>query len=227
MKKIFAILMVALIAGAIAFATVTPDARGTTPTDAQIQITAQIVPVFPQFTLSTTGTNVAIETAAEGATETAALTADAAALLGTGTNVTVGFAIKQSTNAKVKNAYTLTVTATPLALVEFIDADGSVIATAPTADEIALNTFALATGSATPTIGSLHATVTKGAAGHQVDTGVFTSSGNVLTATYNGTVTTTDLSDTTLGTFSVTYEGNAELAAGNYLSTVQLEVAAL
>lgn len=221
MKKFFVFLMVAFIAVAGIFAA---DTRtSVSPSDAQITITAQITALYPHFTLSTTGSNVAIKTATEDTDQVAALTSDAAASLAEGTNVTVAFAIKQADTAKVKNAYTLTVTATPLALVEFIDADGNVVATPPTANEIALNTFALATGNDTPTIGGLHATVTKS----NVNVGVFTASGNVLTATYNGTVKTTDLNDTTLGTFSVEYVGNDENAPGNYESTVTLEIAAV
>lgn len=222
MKKLFVFLMVTFIAMAGLFAA--PDTRtSVSPSDAQITITAQITALYPHFTLSTTGSNVETKTATEDTDQEAALTSDAAASLAEGTNVTVAFAIKQADTAKVKNAYTLTVTATPLALVEFIDADGNVVATPPTANEIALNTFALATGSDAPTIGGLHAAVVK----NSVTVGSFSSVGNVLTATYNGTVKTTDLSDTTLGTFSVEYVGNDENAPGNYESTVTLEIAAV
>ena len=222
MKKfLIAILMMAVVlAGVFAAA----DTRTTaTPSDAQITVTVQIAALYPHFTLSTTGSNIANKTATEDTDQVAALTTDAATALSEGTNVTVGFAIRQADTAKVKNAYTLTVTATPLALKEFIDADNNVVAVAPTAAEIALNTFALATGNDEPTIGGLHATVTKSG----VNVGTFTADGNVLTATYNGTVKTTDLDDTTLGTFSVEYVGNDGCAPGNYESTVTLEIAAV
>ena len=232
MKKLITILTIMIVLAGAVFATEpTPDPRGQNHTTANIDVTATVEAIYPAFSLKATGDSIdAAATAAEGERDTAVLKSTVVSALATATDATVDFQILQTGPARVKNSYTLTVSATPLALVKFIDADGVEINTDPSADEIAVNTFALKQGNAAPAIkqNSLHAAVQKGEQGHEVVVGQFTAANNVLTAAYNGVVTVADLGQSNvLGAFDVTWLANANVASGKYKATVTVEIAAL
>ena len=214
MKKfmILILMMVFIILPAALYAEDAGKATGT----ADILITLDIEPEAPRFALATTsGVQSNVKDYAETSggditTESAAITSELNQKLVDGENAAIGFSILQTQRSRIKASYSLSVASTPLVMVR----DSSDNATG-----ITVGNYASA-----PDSMKFNATVSTIAAGTL--TNVTLTSGNPMTAAYDGKfVSATQSTDEkTIGTFTVTYEGNLSAELGDYESLVTLTV---
>ena len=223
MKKLITILTIMIVLVSAVFATDEQPsaAHGAT----QIDITATIEAVAPRFSLGTNDTTdldadktapiVAGKTAQNiTVQQTASMKSTVASALGNGTAQTISFVIRQTQDSRIKTAYNLTVTATDLKL------DG----TSTTPHEF----FTCTTKS--PAVSGI-AAVTDGAQQNPTTLATFAplaQDSNVLVATYAGGAVdvSTKLTDNVIGSFDVSWNGDALAAAGTYTASIVLEVAA-
>ena len=214
MKKIFAILMVALVVAAIAFATA-PAANDTATLNIQTEVKIQ----YPVYSLQATswvagGTG---DNASLGAAATVTPSDSDTVIIGddelTDHNVTVEFTIAQTTLSRIKGTYTLTVDAGNLIIDKITQTNGTKVDA--TSAEKTANFF---TVSAAPTI-------TKGASGTEPShTSMVNTSAGVLAITYDGKKVD---SSTTIGKFQYTWTANADAAAGVYKADVTLTITSI
>ena len=209
MKKIFAILMVALIAMVVVFAD--PVAAND---QAQIKVNAEIKIQYPVYSLEAAsfgtygaGTNAVIDVTDEMVHS--ALTAEDIRIgddVLTEHDATVNFVINQTTLSRIKGTYALSVAAENLVIDQITKTDGTKVDA--TAAEKTANFFAVsAAPSITPGTVS-NATITAPSAG-------------TLSVVYNGKKVA---ADSVLGTFSYTWTHNDECAAGDYIANVTLTI---
>ena len=242
MKKLIAILTIAIVLVGAVFAANSPDAK-TANGSTEIVVTAKIKEDIPQFQLAIKSGNIETPKAAaiaagtvgdDGTTVTAAnmtstkaaLTDDAITALGTANgSVTIGFAINQIAPANLKASYTITVTATDLLLKKH--SDGTVISSGQTSTQKFLvdNTENTTTG-ATPAVTANSTAVS----GLKKTAGTGTNA-HKLTVEYEGTAkvdagdgATGNAAVVELGTFSVKWLANTTAVAGDYEAEVKIEV---
>lgn len=228
MKKFIAILTILAIVTCSVFAAASDTAK-TAEGKGFIDIVTSILEQAPKFQLKATAAtteaegdtdnviNVAISNVATGETAThGKVTLSTNALVdGDGT---VTFAINQIATARTTAIYDLKVTAGDLLLVKYATTQ-----TAPTGTLTAAEKFTIVDG--TPAV-TASAPSIKGAVLTTVDMATLSADENILTVTYKGVVAAADAQPVTLGTFSCTWEQNADAVPGDYQATVQLEVVA-
>lgn len=238
MKKLITILTIMIVLVGAVFAANTPEAQRANGT-AAIDITAKVPEAVPQFQLIITSSSDVVGeanadinlgtvnqgqvTPGEAASDEAALSlASVKALTGNGVaaaDVEVAFAINQITNANLKAAYDITITATNMDIVKL--SDGTEFTSASQGFDPAKHRFTVdvtqnTTMGATPTI-------TIGSAGASSTPGLgIAVSANVLTATYDGKNQVAATKQ--LGTFSVKWNKNINAVAGDYKATVTMVV---
>ncbi len=202
MKKIITILAIMMILVGSVFAATGDSSNGTASLDVTIAISAQ----YPTFQLKSGSVtdNVASTHADSYDPADVALTADS--LLSE--DQPVSFDIVQLTRSSAKATYWLTVTATNMDLVK--DASGATISTL---SDTGTQRFTVA--STTPSV-SAPTTAVTGISNNG-------TSGNKLVAIYDGT---TVAANTTIGSFTATWNKNANAVSGDYKATVTLTVTA-
>ena len=198
MKKIIAVLTIlAVLTGAL-FATSESHS---------IKITVTIDNSEPTFTLKTTSGAAEVSTVANAAAVEAALTsANKTALAGASGTASVGFAIQQTSNANSVSTYRLYVTVTDLVLTS----NGS-----PLENPTSTEKF---------TVVSAHPTISGGDTVTNITYPVPEVADEYYRVKYDGVVNLTNSTPITLGTFTASYNANANAKPGSYVSTVTLSI---
>lgn len=229
MKKLIAILTIAIVLVGAVFATPSTKAQEANG-NAYIDILATILEDAPRFELAVKSGATAVANAnpandgidAVDASDTTIdyselSAADAAKLAdGTGT-ATVVFSINQIASARTNANYELTVTAGDLELIEY--SNGTAKSGALADNEVfSVKTKTLAVGSAGASI--------KGAVLTEVEMASVSVSGLVLTVDYHGVVAAAANNKKELGTFTVEWEKNEDAVSGKYQAAITLNVTA-
>ena len=236
MKKLIAILTIAIVLVGAVFA----EAEGTATKGAgtaTLNVKVTILPDTPIFALRTQPNDANVQTAGQASvsqTDSAALTADAAANLASGTSVAVNFDVIQVSDAKSFEKFYFTVEATDLKAKQPEGVDNTDWAAIPADTKV----FKISGGS---TEGKLYPQITRSEETHLVTTGdnigyaKLTTSGATATTAQTGSgrasiqyigVLKADADHVyTIGSFSCTWEGNNTAIPVNYEATVKLTVA--
>ena len=198
MKKIIAVLTIlAVLTGALFAASESHS----------IKITVTIDNSEPTFTLKTTSGAAEVSTVADAAAVEAALTsANKTALAGASGTASVGFAIQQTSNANSVSTYRLYVTVTDLVLTS----NGS-----PLENPTSTEKF---------TVVSAHPTISGGDTVTNITYPVPEVADEYYRVKYDGVVNLTNSTPITLGTFTASYNANANAKPGSYVSTVSLSI---
>ena len=231
--------MIVLVGAVFATDELPAAANGAT----QINIKATIEVVAPRFSLATNDSTdlvadkpaaiVANKTASNiTVQETATMKDSVAAALGNGTAQTISFVIKQTRDSRINTAYHLTVTATDL------KKDG----TSTTAHEFFTCSTLLESDDFLPRVKTQLTLTTPSPAGTGISAvtdgaetpttlatfAPLSSGSNTLVATYAGGFVdiSEKLTNDVIGSFDVSWTGDALAAAGTYTATVILEVTA-
>lgn len=230
MKKIFAILMVALIVVAGLFAvdpnTTEAASAGTAAIDIKVTVSA-LFPVFQLKVGDTTSRNVIASPVAAMNTNAVVpsiydATSDLVEDLTDGDNDSLEFKILQISNSRCNSIYSFSVTASDLVLVasedgaqtpitrnlyETLNADGTAIAAVQTDEKFVMNGVTLANATiAAPNNNKVSSALDSG----------------LIKATYTGGHIST--SGLELGTATVEWTGNSDAKAGEYQARVILTV---
>lgn len=198
MKKIIAVLTILTVLAGALFATSESHS---------IKITVTIDNSEPTFTLKTTSGAAEVSTVADAAAVEAVLTsANKTALAGASGTASVGFAIQQTSNANSVSTYRLYVTVTDLVLTS----NGS-----PLENPTSTEKF---------TVVSAHPTISGGDTVTNITYPVPEVADEYYRIKYDGVVNLTNSTPITLGTFTASYNANANAKPGSYVSTVTLSI---
>ena len=222
MKKLIAILTIAIVLVCAVFATdeLPAAANGAT----RIDVTAKVEVVAPRFSL---GTNDEDDLTADKAAdvvsgyttttitmqETVSMKDSVAAALATGTAQTISFVIRQTQDSRINTVYHLRVSATNLKL-NGTSTTAHEFFTCTTTSPAVTGIGAITDGATTPTNLATFAAASTGS--------------NDLIATYCGGFVdiSEKLTDNTIGSFDVSWDGDPLAASGTYTANVILEVSA-
>ena len=180
---------------------------------------ANVITIDEEEGTTTLGYQDVSSTATAETADASELSSTVAAGLASGTSATVTFSINQISAARSNAVYDMTLTATDLLLTKYSNGTAAP-ATLADNEKFTASTKTLAVGSAGASI--------KGAVLTNVEMATVSAndSTDVLTVTYKGVVGATTQAPKELGTYAVTWAGNADAVSGTYVATIKLNVEA-